>query len=188
MKKVFEVYNYTEEIIRTIVDFINNNKIIIMPSDTIYGFLTKIENEERLREIKKRDQKPFLHIISKYSQLEILNINPNDYLPILQKNWPGSISFLMSDRNNKKIGVRMPDFWILKEILDIVDKPLLSTSVNFSGMESLNNIEDIIKDFYDSVDLIINDKNFKTKPASTIVDLTIEGYKIVRQGDTEFKC
>ncbi len=188
MKKVLEIYNYTEEIINTVVSFITNNKIIIMPSDTIYGFLTKIENEKRLRDIKKREEKPFLHLISKYSHLEMLNINIKDYILILEKNWPGNITFLMFDKNNEKIGVRMPDYPVLKEILDRVDLPLLSTSVNFSGKQALNNIEEIIKNFYDSVDLIINDKNFIPKSASTIVDLTTKEYTVVRKGDKEFKC
>lgn len=188
MKKIIEISEYKEDIIENIVRYITDNKIVIMPSDTIYGFLTNMENESRLREIKRRDNKPFLYIISKYSHLEMLNISIEKYSYIFEKNWPSSISFLVFDKDNKKRGVRMPNFGVLRDILDRIDKPLLSTSVNFSGEEPLNKIEDIIKNFYDYADLIVNDKNFKVKAPSTIVDLTTEKYTIIRKGEEEFKC
>ncbi|HOJ63557.1 MAG TPA: L-threonylcarbamoyladenylate synthase [Spirochaetota bacterium] len=188
MKKILEIKGYSKKLIDLIVDCLNKDKVIIMPSDTIYGFLTKTKNEQRLREIKRRDEKPFLHLISRYSQLSLLNIDPEIYIEILQKNWPGNISFIMNDINNKKLGVRMPDFEELRNILDRVNEPLLSTSVNFSGMNTLNNPEDIIKNFSELVDLIIIDKNFKEKLASTIVDLTTSPYTIIRKGDKEFIC
>lgn len=188
MKKVFEITEYREDIIDMVVDYLLKDKVIIMPSDTIYGFLTRVKNENRLREIKNRDEKPFLHIISNYSQLAMLDIEVERYIKILEKNWPGSISFLMYDKNNKKIGVRMPDFYVLKNLLDKVNEPLLSTSVNFSGLPAMNNPEDIIRDFHNLVDLIIIDKNFKEGSASTIVDLTTNPYTIIRKGEKDFKC
>ncbi|OHD26441.1 MAG: hypothetical protein A2086_02960 [Spirochaetes bacterium GWD1_27_9] len=179
---------YEEEIIQKISDYIKEDKIIIMPSDTIYGFLCSQKNESILREIKMRDEKPFLNLISKIDDLAYFDIDTKDYIDILQKNWAGPVTFLLKNNNNKKIGVRLPDWDVLTKIIDKVGEPLISTSVNFSGMPPLNDINQIISDFKNKVSLIVCDFDFKASVASTIVDFDGKSYKIVREGTVKFKC
>jgi L-threonylcarbamoyladenylate synthase len=178
--------NYSEELIGDIAESIKQNKIVIIPSDTIYGFLAKTGNEEKLREIKKRDDKPFLFLISNLKQLEELNVDYKKHLNILNRYWPGKITFIMENDSKKTVGIRFPEWDVLLRILNIVNRPLLSTSVNYSGMESINNVDEIIKEFDSKADLIIVDRGFKEGKASTIVDLTVNPFKIIRKGSVDF--
>lgn len=185
MNKIITITNgvYTKNIIDKIVSCLCNEEIIIMPSDTIYGFLALSNKEKQLREIKKRDEKPFLYLIHNINQLTFMGITINNITSsILSKYWPGSVTFILSSVDGKTYGVRMPEWNVLYSILKKVDKPLLSTSVNLSGEPAINNINNIINQFRDNVSLIINDVKFKPKEASTIVDLTKNPYQIIRQG------
>ena len=178
---------YSDDLVNNIIKLLKSDKIIIMPSDTIYGFLSLPSGENRLRNIKKRDKKPFLFLISDFDQLNKLNINFKNIKNILKKYWPGPVTFILEQNNGNTMGIRMPDWDLLQKIINDVGSPLLSTSVNYSGMPFFYKKKDIVKEFYSKVDLIIIDKNFKQNISSTIVDLTKNPYEIIRKGDVAFE-
>jgi len=188
MSEIIRILNssYTDEILTIICKTIKNNKIVIMPSDTIYGFLCLKANEKRLRLLKKRDEKPFLYLISGISELNKLNVDHQRYVEVLSRYWPGRITFIMEDLNKKTVGVRFPDWVVLKEIILRSGEPLISTSVNYSGMNPIKDIDEIIKEFATKVDLTVIDENFKIHGSSTIVDLTQNPFKVIRKGSVEF--
>ena len=77
----------------------------------------------------------------------------------------------------------MPDDEYLLSLLALINKPVVSTSVNFSGSPALNTIADIRKQFENLVDAVIDGGDAgKEASASTILDVTSEPYKIIRQG------
>jgi L-threonylcarbamoyladenylate synthase len=168
-----------------IASFLKNGKIVIMPSDTIYGFLTLPENEEKLRIIKKRENKPFLFLIYDIFQLDVLNISLDPVKGILSRYWPGAVTFIMRSRDEKTVGIRFPDWRIMQHIIKLAGSPLLSTSVNYSGEPALSDTDEIIKEFEDKVDLIVVDKSFKGKNSSTIADISSMPYRIIRKGEVD---
>ena len=178
---------YPDDLVNNIIRLLKTGKIIIMPSDTIYGFLCLQNSENKLRNIKNRDKKPFLFLISDFEQLNKLDINFKKVKDILKKYWPGSVTFILEQNNGNTLGIRMPDWKLLQKIINDVGSPLISTSVNYSGMPSFYKKEEIVKEFSDKVDLIIIDKNFKQNTSSTIVDLTKNPYEIIRKGNITFE-
>ena len=84
--------------------------------------------------------------------------------------------------NSPYIGIRIPNNKITLKLIKEINSPLISTSANVSGKATLNNIEDIIKTFKDSVDIIIDGGNTTTNKGSTIIDLTKEKPLILRKG------
>jgi L-threonylcarbamoyladenylate synthase len=160
---------YNEKLIERIVASLMSNKIVIMPSDTIYGFLFKEERSSSVREIKKRDRKPFILLISSFKMLDKLGVDYNYHF--LSKYWPGPYTFILKDNTSDyKIGVRFPNFRALNEIIRRVGTPLCSTSVNFSGEPAINDPEIIIREFDDKVDLIVRDYNYKPSQESVVYD------------------
>lgn len=171
-----------------IVETLSKREVIIAPTDTIYGFLAKPGAEERVREIKRRDNKPFLFLISEIEQLNYFDLDYKMYSEITSRYWPGNITFILSGRSGQTIGVRMPDDTFIKTIISKLNVPLLSTSVNFSGEETIGDPEIIIEKFGKLVPLVVIDENFQPKKPSTIVDISQKPYKILRQGEKEFLC
>ena len=57
-----------------------------------------------------------MYLVSDYSQLVKLDIVYKNHKNILDKYWPGPITFIMNSINNT-VGLRMPDWDVLKIII-----------------------------------------------------------------------
>lgn len=166
------------------VDLLKQNKVVILPTDTVYGFSGLVgKSDSLIRKIKGRaETKPFIQLISSPEQLSFIT---NDNVPqSLLKYWPGPLTIIVSDKNNQEntVAVRCPgDVW-LREIIQECDSPIYSTSVNRSGSPVLQKISDIQKEFENEVALIVDDGDSSSGVPSTIVKLTQDGYEVVRKG------
>ena len=177
--------NYPMDKIAGVLD---KGGIVIMPSDTVYGFLFTKEASEKVREIKRRDNKPFLFFISDMSNLDELNVIYKPFINILKKNWPGSFTFIFDSIDGTTSGVRMPKWNVLNELAAKTGKILYSTSVNFSGEPPLENPTEMEEAFGDSVDLFVFDEKYLPGIPSSIVRLSAtDGIKEVRAGGGKLK-
>ena len=157
--------------------------VVIMPCDTIYGMVSLTGNaEKKIRSAKGRDEgKPFIRLISSREDLEKYSIQSvsSEILDL----WPGPLTLIVKSRAGGTEAFRVPDDEYLLELLRLVDKPVVSTSVNFTGSPSLNSIEDIISQFENLVDAVIDGGDASEEAsASTILDVTSKPYKVVRNG------
>lgn len=161
--------------------------IVIVPTDTIYGFSCDPDNEmtiARLNSMKGREQKPFIILdtrferIQKYIKFNRFVDSFTDYLTE-NKLWPGNITIVTDKnpeiryaflKNHKKIAVRLTDFYVIRHITENIAGGIISTSVNTSGGEILNDAEIIKSVWGDKVDLILKGESSGNK-ASTIVEL-----------------
>ena len=82
--------------------------------------------------------------------------------------------------NKGMIGIRIPDSDLIRNLIRKVGKPLLVPSANRSGFEPLTNDKDVIKEFENDVDAVIEGKSISDIP-STIVMVNDE-VKIIREG------
>lgn len=168
--------------LHTAIDLLKENKVIIAPCDTIYGFLGIYPGtEEKIRNIKGREEKkPFLILASSVEEANKLCGYTIDEK--LSRHWPGPVSLILPLPSGNTIGIRVPDGPFLQNILTGVGKPLFSTSVNRSGQAPLNDTEKIAAEFSRDVALIIDAGDILKGEASTIVDATGKPYKIIRRG------
>ena len=97
--------------------------------------------------------------------------------------WPGPLTLIVRNKKGISEAFRVPDDKYLLEILKITAKPLVSTSVNFTGKLPINKIDIIIDQFEPLVDAILDggDTGEAALP-STILDVRSNQYKIIRQG------
>lgn len=161
---------------------LKQEKIVILPTDTIYGFSGIFPNtSNKIANIKGRDlNKPFIALVSsiddilKYSS----SVIPSKILDLL----PAPITLILNLKDGSTQAFRYPkDVW-LTNLISSLKTPIFSTSVNYSGSPAITSIIDIIKEFEDKVELIVSDGDLENK-ASTIIDLTNETPKILRLGD-----
>jgi tRNA threonylcarbamoyl adenosine modification protein (Sua5/YciO/YrdC/YwlC family) len=81
----------------------------------------------------------------------------------------------------KTVGIRVPDSKVSLAIVREMGHPILSTSVTDESGALLNDPAKIVGEFRNSVDLIIDGGTLVSEP-STVVDLTGDEPKVVRQG------
>jgi L-threonylcarbamoyladenylate synthase len=157
--------------------------VVIMPCDTIYGIVSFTgDPEKRIREIKGRDEgKPFIRLIG--SKKEIKTFTDLKISDEILNLWPGPLTLIVPDLSGGTVAVRVPEDEYLLKLLNMINKPLVSTSVNFTGSPFLNNISDIKTAFENLVDIIVDGGNMDTSAAaSTILDITSSPARILRQG------
>ncbi|MBU2497122.1 MAG: threonylcarbamoyl-AMP synthase [Nanoarchaeota archaeon] len=165
---------------QNIVKAINKGRILIYPTDTIYGIGTDATNSKSVKVIRKlkNSKKPFSIIASKewIRKNCVLRKEHEKYLRKL----PGKYTFIIKLKNKKAIskevnygkdtiGVRIPKHPFTKYIL-ASKKPFITTSVNITNKKFATNINEIPKKFKKHA-IIINAGKLKAKP-SKIYDLT----------------
>lgn len=160
---------------------LSRGEACIIPCDTIYGFVGRVpESEQIIRQIKGREEtKPFLQIILKEWLPNLTDMRLDDYL---LDYWPGPLTMILENLNGATTAYRAPDDPFLSELLLRSGVPLYSTSVNRAGRDPLNSIDQIIDEFGEEVPLIIDGGDLGVPTASTILDVTVDPPKVIRQG------
>ena len=180
-----------------IAEIIRNGGVVVFPTDTVYGFICSALNEkaiERIFKIKKRDfKKPipvFVKDIEMAKEIAVVDKKQEEFL---RKVWPGNVTVVLKSKGNlpemvlekdKTIGLRIPDYKPLNNLLNALNIPLGQTSVNLAGEAPLNNASDIMKEFVDQEsqpDLIVDGGELISAEPSTIVGINDE-LTIFRQG------
>lgn len=193
------VLEKSQETLNKAVNFLKNGKIVICPTDTVYGFIALAENKKavsKIYKIKKRPKsKPLAVFVKDFKMAnELAEINAKQKKIITlrdasgqAKYWPGKYTFVLKkkkiklfDGGKSTIALRIPKYKFLNDLLKKINKPLAQTSVNISSQPALIKINDIINQFNNQDILIINGGDIKNTKASKILDLTKEKINIIR--------
>ncbi|MBU2590871.1 MAG: L-threonylcarbamoyladenylate synthase [Nitrospinota bacterium] len=177
-----------------VVTVLKDGGVIAYPTDTIYGLGCSIFSPagiERIIAIKGRSEKQPLSILVNYiEEIERYAIYSEANLRILRKHLPGPYTFILKasptiPRNIRgkgdSVGIRVVDSRISTEMADLLGEAIVTTSINRSGEPPLGNPDEIADVFGPEIDLLLDAGIISGKP-STIVDLTGEEPKIIRQG------
>lgn len=177
------------------VSALKNGKIVIIPTDTVYGFSGIVDSthdtDGLIRKIKGREKyKPFIQLIA--SPDDIYKYTDDVIPQNLLNYWPGPLTIIVNKKGEsfnsecpETVAFRCPgDEW-LRKIIKECDAPIYSTSVNRSGQPILETEDDILKEFNLDVDLIVKDGDRKNSLPSTIVKTTKNGFEVIRKGAVE---
>jgi len=185
------------ELLVVVVRDLRKGKVIAIPTDTIYGLIADASNGKAVTKVFKIKKRPeskvfpvFVKDIKMAKKFAKIDKRQEEFL---KKYWPGKVTVVLERKGRKKIygvekktiGLRIPDSKIINAIISKIKRPLVQTSVNISGQPSINDPEKISEIFLGKKfkpDLIIDDGPIKEGLRSTLVDLTGEELKILREG------
>ena len=167
---------------------------VVLPTETVYGLFAKALNEKSVDyvyQLKRRPRDKALNLNVAHLE-DILNFSKNQppYLQKLVDSFlPGPLTIIL-EANDKvpdwvnsglmTVGFRMPSHPVTLELIREFG-PLIGPSANISGQSSGVSFKEILKDFGQEV-LGIEDDTFLTGQDSTILDLSSDKVKILRQG------
>jgi L-threonylcarbamoyladenylate synthase len=183
-------------VIQRTIDVLRVGGVILYPTETLYGFGCDMRNEaaiERIVKIKQRpNDKPFLVIAHNRKMVwNFVDDIPPKALQLIDAFWPGPLTVLLPAKKGMskflvgedgKIGVRVPDNAFCLKLLGTYHAPIVSTSANISGQIERPSIEELKKQFGKSVDLVIDAGDLPSTLPSTVVDVSNQGWKILREG------
>ncbi len=110
---------------------------------------------------------------------------------LMRKFWPGPLTLIFNAKKNLnslltagtgKIGIRIPANAFCLKLLREVQVPIVSTSANISGVQPESSIDSLKKIFSGKVDLVVNAGDLPRSLPSTIIDVSDEKARIVREG------
>jgi len=178
---------------------LREGKIIIYPTDTIYGMGCDAENDqavEKIFRIKKREKnKPLSVIVKDIEAVNRISFFSVKTRKVLEKFLPGPYTFILPGARNisrlllageLNVGVRIPDSLVTQKIMEKFGRPLVTTSVNISGAESLDDpfqMAEIFSRKREAPDLLLDAGKSKNSEPSMIIDLTRSHPQILRSGN-----
>jgi len=170
--------------------------LVVYPTDTTYALGCHIGDKsalERIHQIRRLDKHHHMTLLCRdLSELGTYARVDNAAYRILKRLTPGPFTFLLPATREvprrlvhpkrKTIGLRVPANPIALGLLGALGEPMMTTTMILPGDEQpLVDPEEIRERLEKSVDLII-DGGFCGVEQTTVVDLTVPGGEVVRQG------
>ena len=169
--------------------------VIAFRTDTFYGLGADPLNAVAVRKIKelkgREDHKPILLLISDLDEIARFIEEPDSYRKIATQHWPAALTLIGRARpelptdltaGTNTIGLRLPDDEEVRALVRACGGALTATSANPSGSPPSRTAADVENYFPTGIDLIIDSGAALMAEASTVVDVSGEQPKIIREG------
>jgi len=178
--------NPQQNYLKEAVEVLTKGGLVIMPTETVYGIAANALNPKainRLYEIKQRpkDKRFSLHIDEKEKIQEFAKDIPVSAYKLIDKFWPGPLTVILKSKDKNSIGIRMPDDKVALSIIAGAKCPVACPSANLSGRPAPVNFQEAIKDLKGLVDFAIDAGSTRLQIESSVVDLTLEPWRILRE-------
>jgi len=168
---------------------IENNNVIGMPTETVYGLAGNAYSNKSVTKIFKLKKRPtFNPLIIHFKNLKGLKndvILNNTFTKLYKAFCPGPITFILRRKTKSKISkiatagkktvaVRIPNHKIARNLLKILKVPLAAPSANIASKLSPTSAKDVVDEFGNKIKFILDGDQCKIGLESTIIDLTVK--------------
>ncbi len=170
--------------------------IVALPTETVYGLAADATQEQAVQavyEAKGRPEaKPLSVLVDGMAMVErVCRDIPEDAYKLAQAFWPGPLTMIL--RGNGALppivtaggatqGVRCPDHPAALAVLRALDRPLACPSANLSGQPSPKSEFQVLGRIGGRIHGIVKGGPCAVGVESTILDLTVTPYRILRRG------
>lgn len=190
----------TEEELEEIVTVLDQDGLIVFPTDTVYGLACNCYSKkgiEKIFQVKKRDHKKPINVLTdsleKIKEIAYVSAKEEE---LIEKYMPGALTVILDKKENipgiltaelNTVGVRIPKDDIALEILRRVPYPLATTSVNESGESAGIQLSDFQELLEGKVEIMIDGGPSKLQVASTIIRVENNQIKVLREGSLKIE-
>lgn len=182
--------------IREAARIVADGGLVVFPTRGLYGLGAdgrRPEAVKRIFSIKKRPAtKPILMLVADRDQVLDLTTGISALAAaIMDRFWPGRVTIVMEAKatlvpdltaGSGKIGVRQAAHPVAHALAKALGRPLTGTSANLSGQPGCTRIATLPKELIRQVDLILNAGRLEGGAGSTVVDVTEERLRVLREG------
>jgi tRNA threonylcarbamoyl adenosine modification protein (Sua5/YciO/YrdC/YwlC family) len=173
-----------------------NGSVISLPTDTFYALAAdpfNLRAVEQIFQIKGRqDWKPLLLLIDSVDQAESIAQNiPDVFYEIAEEFWPGPLTLILPAANQVPlkitggtgtVGMRIPNFTLTRLLVQAIDIPVVGTSANLSAHPACASADEVLRQLGGKIELVLDSGKLNSTAPSTILDLTKEPARIIREG------
>ncbi len=162
---------------------LKKNKLVAIPSETVYGLAGNAYDESALVEIFKLKNRPFynpliVHIKSASSISDVAIDIPESAMILAEKFWPGPLTLVLKKQphisdlitaGKDTVAVRVPNHPVALALLDKLDFPLAAPSANPFGSISPTNADHVFNYFGGKLEVILDGGECEKGLESTII-------------------
>jgi len=180
------------------LNLLRDGGTVVYPTDTIYGLGVNIYDINAIKKvfnIKKRSfNKPLSICVSQISDINSVAYLDKTKIDFINEILPGPFTIILRKKEyisnlltagGGKIGIRIPNNKICMELANLF--PVTTTSANLSGRKPSGSVNEVVEQLEDSVDLILDTGKSENELPSTVIDLTLNTPKVVREGSYKLK-
>lgn len=178
------------------VDAIRRGGIVVFPTDTLYGIAAdprQVGAVLRVFAAKGRpDDKPLPLVAASLAQVEALTGPLSTGVRRLASTyWPGPLTILFPAprglaaavaAGTDRVGIRVPNHAVARALCAGAGTPLTATSANRTGEPPTSDPQAISAEVLAVSDVFLDAGATVGGPASTVIDITAEGPRLVRAG------
>lgn len=196
IKRIYDKNN-SADLIDSVVAILQKGGVIIYPTDTMYAIGCSIQSQQavnRICEIRqiKPSKNRFSFICSDLSAISNFAKVSDFAFKLLKRYLPGAYTFVLPAsskvpsvlvQSKKTVGIRIPDFEPMLEIVRQLGHPILTSSLPTEGLD----VEDytdpslIAEQYGNQVDLIL-DGGIGGMTPSSVIDLQDDVIDVIREG------
>lgn len=160
--------------------------VVIVPTETVYGIVTRYDNQEgreRIYRMKQRPQNRQLQMLAAdyTSAIQAGVIDTPILKKLVDKLLPGELTLICQGKQEPTIGLRIPNHPFILKLIQKVGFPLAATSANLSGEPPANQASDATLHLAELPDWLIDGGKVQGY-SSTVVSLLTDPPTILREG------
>jgi L-threonylcarbamoyladenylate synthase len=176
-------------------EIIKRGGVIAFRTDTFYGLGADPFSPDAIRKIKelkgREDNKPILLLISDLNEVDRFITQSEFFKLVAARHWPAPLTLIGGSRNEvpleltagtNTLGIRLPDNENVRALVRACGGALTATSANVSGQPPARNAKEVESYFPKGIDLIIDGGEVTATAPSTVLDLSEDQARLVREG------
>lgn len=198
MSQLFYIHpdNPQLRLINQVVERLKKGGVIVYPTDSGYalgcllGDKSALERICRIRQLDSHHN--FTLVCRDLSELSTYAHVDNAAFRLIKNNTPGHYTFILKatkevprrlmNEKRKTIGLRVPSNPIALALLEVLNEPLMSTTLMLPGNDfAESDPEEIHETLGNQLDLVIHGGYLGQQP-TTVIDLTEDSPVVVREG------
>lgn len=161
--------------------------IIAFPTETVYGLGANFFDKkavEKLYEVKQRPKdKPFTVQIADLEDMNVFQCDVSLFAKeLIERFWPGPLTLIFNSVKSGKVGIRMPNNKVARELIRQSNILIAGPSANIAGFPPPKDAKEVLSHFKDKIELVLDAGETQLGKESTVIDMTLFPYKIVRPG------
>lgn len=177
------------EEVKKCADIVRKGGVILYPTDTVWGIGCDATNEAAVKKIfaiKQREESKSMivlvaepHQVDFYAQVPDVARDLVEFaekpLTVIYPKAKGLAKSLVAEDGS--IGIRVVKDEFCRQLIEVLRKPLVSTSANISGEPAPANFDEISDTIKNSVDYVVNLRQDETKKStpSQIIKIELNG-------------
>ena len=177
-------------------ELLRQGKLVALPTETVYGLAADAAQEQAVRanyDAKGRPEaKPLNVLVDGMAMVEaVCRDIPADAYQLAEAFWPGPLTMILWGNGTlppivpaggATQGVRCPDHPDTLAVIKALGRPLACPSANLSGQPSPRSAGDVLAQLGGRIGGVLDGGPCSVGVESTILDLTVAPYRILRQG------